>query len=89
MVVEKLCSGQKGEHSQSLGHLGESIVDLTLSHMRRGERREGRGERANRCNSLEAQNTEINKMNGLLGKRFPACWDEEFRRALKEVWTER
>ena len=46
-------------------------MDLTLSHVRRGERREGRGERTNRCYSLETQKTGVTNMNGLYEEEQP------------------
>ena len=46
MVEEKVYYRYVGEHSQRQGHLGESRVNMTLSHVRRRVRREGgRGER--------------------------------------------
>lgn len=41
------------ECSQRQGHLGESRVDMTLSHV--GRRQEGRGERGTEYSSQDAQ----------------------------------
>lgn len=44
MVEEKVYCRYVREHSQRQRHQGEARVDMTrLSHVRRGERREGRG----------------------------------------------
>lgn len=37
MVEKKVSCRQKGEHSQRQRHLGESRVDMTLSHVKKGE----------------------------------------------------
>lgn len=42
------------EHSQRQGHLEESRVDVTLSHVRRGRGRE-KGERGTRYSSQQTQ----------------------------------
>lgn len=48
-MEEKVYCRYEEKHSQRQGHLGEPRVDMTLNHMRRGERGaekgEGRGER--------------------------------------------
>ena len=45
VTVEKVYYRHVGEYSQRQGHLGESRVDMTLSHVRRGaaEERDRRG----------------------------------------------
>jgi hypothetical protein len=45
----------KGKHRQRQKHLWESRVDMSLNHVRRGERGKKRGQRGSRCGSQEGE----------------------------------
>lgn len=71
-----------GEHSQRLGHLGESKVDVTLSQA--GEEGEGREEQMQHPGGSKVQNEWVTEMVelykvGQLGEGKPAPGLKKFR----------
>lgn len=58
MVEEKVHCSYAEEHNQGQEHPGESRVDMTLNHLRRGGRSRERGKWGARCSSQEAPKKE-------------------------------
>ena len=54
-MVERVYYRYVGEHSQRQGHLGESRVDMTLSHIGRWGRKVRGESKGTRCSSQEAK----------------------------------